>query len=133
MKTTFGILATAIFLATVNAGFSQSTIQFSAASYTVAESAGSVALTVERLNDTGTAVSVAFATMDGTATNGLKYCATNGTLTFAAGETNKSIVVPILNNGFVESTKYFRVILSDPVGGAVLGGADERHREHHGQ
>ena len=98
-----------------------STIQFSLASYSVAEWAGTVSLTVQRLGDTNTEVSVDYATADGTATNGLKYTATNGTLTFAVGETNKTVVVPILNEGFVEGTKYFRVILSNPTGGAVLG------------
>ena len=97
-----------------------STIQFSASSYTVAESAGTVTLTVQRTSDTNTPVSVDYATADGTATNGLKYTATNGTLAFGAGETNQTIVVPILNDGFVEGTKTFQVILSNPTN-AVLG------------
>ena len=66
-------------------------------------------------------VSVDYATVDGTASAGLKYAATNGTLTFAAGETDKTLVVPILNEGLVEGTEYFQVILSNPTGGAVLG------------
>ncbi len=97
------------------------TLQFAASSCTVAENAGSVTLVVQRLNDATTAVRVDFATVDGTATSGLKYTATNGTLAFAAGETNKVIVVPILNEGLVEGTKTFRVGLSNPSGGAVLG------------
>ena len=72
------------------------------------------------MNDTNTAVSVDYATADGTATNGLKYTAVAGTLAFGAGETNQTIVVPILNDGFVEGTKTFRVILSNPTN-AVLG------------
>jgi len=59
--------------------------------------AGTVTLTVQRTNDLSSEVSVDYATADGTATNGLKYTATNGTLAFAPGETNKTIVVPILN------------------------------------
>ena len=104
----------------LSTGFGQSTLQFSATTYTVAESAGAVTLTVQRVNDTNTAVSVDYATADGTATNGLKYTAIAGTLAFGAGETNQTIVVPILNNGFVEGTKTFRVILSNPTN-AVLG------------
>jgi hypothetical protein len=61
------------------------TLQFALSGYTVAESAGEVILRVQRLNDTKGAVTVDYATVDGTATNGLKYPATNGTLTFAAG------------------------------------------------
>ncbi|MBI4324261.1 MAG: hypothetical protein HY674_03265 [Chloroflexi bacterium] len=121
MKTKRNLLATAMLLTAVNAGFGQSTLQFTATGYTVAESAGSVTLTVERLNDTGTAVSVDFATVDGTATHGFTYVLTNGTLAFATSETNQTIVVPILNNGLVEGTKTFRVILTNATGGAVLG------------
>jgi len=66
-------------------------------------------------------VTVEYATADGTATNGLKYTATNATLAFAAGQTTQPIVVPILSEGFVEGTRYFRVSLSNPTGGAVLG------------
>ncbi len=98
-----------------------STIQFSAGNYPVAEDAGAVVLTVVRTNDVDTLVTVDYACADGTATNGLKYTAVSGTLTFAAGETNKNIVVPILNEAFVEGTKYFQVTLSNPTGGAVLG------------
>lgn len=50
----------------------------------------------------------------------MKYISTNGTLAFAAGETNKTIVVPILNGGLVEGTKTFTVTLSNPTN-AVLG------------
>jgi dienelactone hydrolase len=110
-------------LAAFNAAFAQPTIQFSATIYGVAENAGTVSLTVQRTNDTHTEVSVDYATADGTATNGLKYTATNGTLAFAVGETNQAIVVPILNEGFVEGLKTFTVTLSNPTGGAVLGAA----------
>ena len=96
------------------------TFQFTASSYTVSEAAGAVSLTVQRLRYTNAAVTVDYATADGSAINGLKYTATNGTLAFAAGETNKTLVVPILNEGFVEGTRYFHVLLSNPTGGAVL-------------
>jgi len=99
---------------------STSTLQFGASGYTVAESAGAVTLTVQRLNDTNTVVSVDYATTDGTATNALKYTAVSGTLAFAAGETNQTIAVPILNEGLVEDTKTFQVILSNPTN-ALLG------------
>ncbi|MCX6632917.1 MAG: hypothetical protein NTW28_35415, partial [Candidatus Solibacter sp.] len=97
-------------LTTIGTGLGQPTIQFSAATYTVAENAGSVSLPVWRLNDTNGVVTVDYATADLTATNGLKYTAVSGTLAFAAGE----------NEGFVEGPKYFRVVLSDPTN-AVLG------------
>ena len=96
-------------------------LQFNMSSYSVAESAGSVTLIVQRTDWLDLSVSVDYTTADGSATNGLKYSAVAGTLAFGAGETNKTIVVPILNDGFVESPKSFHVVLSNPTGGAVLG------------
>lgn len=120
MKTKLITLATGFFLIALSTGFAQSTLQFAATSYTVAESTGALALTVQRVNNTNTVVSVDYATADGTATKGLKYTAVSGTLAFAADETNQTIVVPILNDGFVEGTKNFKVVLSNPTN-AVLG------------
>ena len=88
-----------------------STIEFTAASYDFAESVGFAPVTVQRLTDPSTTASVDYATADGTATNGLKYTAVSGTLAFGAGETNKTILVPILNNGLVDGTKTFQVLL----------------------
>jgi poly(3-hydroxybutyrate) depolymerase len=115
-------LVLAFMIVLVAAAFAQaaSTVQFAASSYTVAESAGTVSLAVQRSNDTDTEVSVDYATADGSATNGLKYISTSGSLVFAAGETNQTIVVPILNEGLVEGTRTFAVTLSDPTN-AVLG------------
>jgi poly(3-hydroxybutyrate) depolymerase len=99
----------------------QATLQFGATSYTVAESAGAVTLTVQRTGDTTTAVTVDYATVDGTATNGIKYSSVSGTLRYDAGDTNQVIMVPILDNGIVDGTKSFHVLLSNPTGGATLG------------
>jgi len=101
-------------LAFTNIGFGQSTIQFSASFYSVAENAGTATLSVWRLSDTNTAVSVGSATADRTATAGLDYAATNGILTFLAGETNQTIVERILNDGLVDPYESFTVMLSNP-------------------
>ena len=121
MKPTPLLLTCLIGLAVSRVGLAQPIVQFSASSYTVAESAGAVTLTVQRTGDTNTTVGVDYATADGTATNGFKYTEALGTLTFGNGVTSQTILVPILNNGLVDGTKNFRVILSNPNGGAVLG------------
>jgi poly(3-hydroxybutyrate) depolymerase len=121
MKSQLNFLAAGMFLAALGTAFAQPTLQFSASSYTVVESAGSVSLIVQRSGATNPAVTVDFATVDGTATNGLKYLAVSGMLAFGSGETNQTIVVPLLNDGLVQGTKNFRLILSNPTGGAVLG------------
>jgi len=120
MTSKLRLLAAGAFLAAGTAGFGQPTLQFSTATYTVAESAGAVTLTVRRLNDPNVAVTVDYATANGTATAGLDYPATNGTLTFATGQTNLTFTVPILNDGLVEPSESYTVILSNPTGGAVL-------------
>src|SRR5688572_29769693 len=102
-------------------GFGQAIIQFVAGSYTVAESAGAVTLTLQRTGDTSTVAGVDYATADGIATNGLKYTAVSGTLAFGVSETHKTIVVPILNNGLIDGIKTFRVLLSNPTASALLG------------
>lgn len=120
MKTTLNLLAAGMFLGALGIGFGQSTLQFTASTYTVAERSGAVTLAVQRAGDTNTPASVDYATTDGTATNGLKYTAVGGTLAFGAGEINQTILVEILNDGFVGGTKTFQVVLSDPTN-AVLG------------
>ncbi len=99
-----------------------STIQFGAASYSVAEDAGTVVLNVQRLGDANTVVSVDYASTNGTATAGLKYTAVSGTLTFEAGQTNLDITVPILNDSEIGSIETFQILLSNPSVGAILGG-----------
>ncbi|MBI3414274.1 MAG: hypothetical protein HY043_02965 [Verrucomicrobia bacterium] len=121
MKPTPLLLTCLIGLAVPRFGLAQPTIQFTTTSYTVTENAGQATLTVQRTVDLTTLVSVDFATADGTATNEFKYTAVSGTLSFGAGETNKVIAVPILNDGLVGGAKNFRVSLSNPTGGAVLG------------
>ena len=59
-------------------------------------------------------ITVDYATADGTATAGEDYTATNNTLTFAAGETEKKITVEILGDTDVEENETFVVNLSNP-------------------
>jgi len=72
MNTKSVLLAAAFLSATAYTGRAQPTIQFGATSYTFAESASFATITVQRLSDLTTTVSVDYATTDGTATNGLK-------------------------------------------------------------
>ena len=69
----------------------------------------------------GTIVTVHFSTTNGSAGN-LDYIATNGVLTFAPGETNHIISVPVLGDTLSESNETFSVRLSAPAN-AVLGDA----------
>ncbi|NEQ23451.1 MAG: hypothetical protein F6K28_30715, partial [Microcoleus sp. SIO2G3] len=58
-------------------------------------------------------VSVNYATANGTATAGSDYTATSNTLSFAPGETSKTISVPIVGNTFAEGSESFTLNLSN--------------------
>ena len=61
-------------------------------------------------------VSVDYATADGTAKAGEDYEAISGTLTFAAGETEKTLQVPILDDAIDEGNEKFEMRLSNESG-----------------
>src|SRR5262249_13108705 len=60
-------------------------------------------------------VSVDFTTADGSAVAGADYIAASGTVTFAPGETNKSITVLVNGDLVDETNETFFVNLSNPV------------------
>ncbi len=66
-------------------------------------------------------VTVAYATSNGTATAGSDYTSTSGTLTFAVGETSKTINVPVLGDGLIEPNETYTLALSAPTGEAAIG------------
>ena len=62
-----------------------------------------------------------YATEDGTAAAGADYTATSGTLTFAAGETAKTVSVPVLDDAIDEGKETMRLLLSNPKGAYLRG------------
>ena len=67
-------------------------------------------------------VSVDYATADGSATAGEDYTATSGTLTFAAGETTKTVSVPLLDDVVNDGGETFTLTLSNPSGAWIEDG-----------
>jgi hypothetical protein len=104
------------FVSSMEAG----TFGFSSAAYDVWENQSSVALTVTRSAPSDCAVSVGYATSDGTATAGTHYTSAGGTLTFAAGQTSKTITVPVTPNSTGGTDKSFTVTLTAPDGITVI-------------
>ena len=96
-------------------------LHFYVPNFSVNEDAGAVEIKVARGDDGENRLSVDYATADGTAKAGEDYTATSGTMTFEPGEVVKSFAVPILNDALPEPAKSFRVTLSNPTGGGVLG------------
>ena len=68
------------------------------------------------------AVTVEYATADGTATAGSDYTATSGTLTFAAGETQKTVSVPVLDDDTDEGSETLTLRLSNAQGANIADG-----------
>ena len=100
------------------------TLEFSSEAYNVNEGAGTVTLTVLKTGDAPGPISVHYATENRAepsfATAGRDYTATSGDLTFAPNETSKQFTVPIVEDTTFENTEVFRVILSNPTGGAAV-------------
>ena len=65
------------------------------------------------------AVSINYATFDGTAMAGTDYTPLAGTLIFAAGETVKTVAVPVLDDAHDDDGETFTLTLSNPLGSHV--------------
>ena len=99
-------------------------ISMSLTSVSVSESATTLNITATRTVASVGAVSVSFATANGTASAGTDYTAASGTLNWASGETGaKTIAITILDDAIEEVDESFTVTLSNPTGGATLGAA----------
>jgi hypothetical protein len=87
-------------------------VQFSVASLKVLEDVGAAPITVVRSGGSKGAQSVNYSTANGTATAGADYTSVSGTLTFAEGETTKTISVPITNDGVSEPDETLTLTLA---------------------
>jgi YD repeat-containing protein len=93
------------------------TLQLSSSAYSVAESGGSVSITVTRSGGSFGALTVAYGTSNQSAVSGSDYTAVSGQLSWADGDAaSKSFAVPITDDGSVETDETFGVSLSTVVG-----------------
>ncbi len=105
-------------------------VQFNSANYIVSESAGRATLTLTRIGNTTPPATVEYATSNAAAgncnvNNGVAsavcdYSSSFGKVSFAPGETVKTISVPLVDDAYAEGNEAFTVTLSNPAGG-VLG------------
>ena len=68
-------------------------------------------------------VTVGYATADGTATSPSDYTAASGSLTFAAGETSKTVSVATIDDTLHEPTETFTLGLTNPTNAEIQSGA----------
>ena len=59
--------------------------------------------------------------MAGSATAGVDYTPTSGTVTFGANQTSNTFTIPIVNDKLAEGPETVLLQLSNPTGGAILG------------
>jgi hypothetical protein len=103
------------------------TLQFSTATGSIGEAAGTATLTVTRTGSTAGAATVDYLTASGTATGGascgagIDFVNASGTLSFATGDASKTFPVTICNDALIEGGEAFTATLSNPTGGAGLG------------
>ncbi len=116
-------LGTSNLVITINTNDS-AILSWSAASTTIAEDGGTLTLTVNRSGTTFNAVTVDFTSTNVTAVDGSDYTGTNGTLSFAAGETSKTITVDLTEDDLQEGNETFRLVLSGPVDATIGTGTN---------
>ena len=107
-------------LTIVDNDFDAGTIAFTESVFTVDEDVLEATLTLIRTNGSVGAVSVNYRTLAGTAADGFDYIGKQGTLSFASGQTNRTINISILNDVEVEFDESLFIVLTNATGGAVL-------------
>jgi hypothetical protein len=98
----------------------QTRVHFEFDQYIAAEDCGGLSVAVVRSGDTTGALTVDFATSDGTANQKGDYGNTLGTLSFNPGETSKTVNLLITEDAFVEGDETFNVNLFNLSGPATL-------------
>ncbi|MGD0273341.1 MAG: S8 family serine peptidase [Gaiellaceae bacterium] len=97
------------------------TIAFSQPRYKVAEARRTAVITVRRSGNLSVGASADFATVGGTARGGTDFGIVWRAISFAPGESSKTISIPIRKHATAEPARSFSLRLSNPSPGAVLG------------
>lgn len=121
-QTNSALLSVSAVLTILDNDFAAGKLSFNPSSYTVNEADGTATLTVVRTGGNVGALTVDYATSDGTATGGaaagvgVDYQITSGTLSWNDGDTtSRTITIPIYQDGETETTfQNFNVTLSNP-------------------
>jgi hypothetical protein len=86
---------------------------FSSATFSGIKTDASIPVTVNRMGGSTGAISVNYATADGSAVAGTDYVATNGSLNWTTGDAAPKIIsVPLINNPIIAAPKNFTIALT---------------------
>ncbi len=96
------------------------TLGLETSTYQIDEKSKTAKVTVLRKDGSDGTVSIDYRTVDASAKAGSDYTAVSGRLTFASGETSKSIIIPILNDALSEGSETFNLTIDNPIGNATL-------------
>jgi len=97
-------------------------LQFSSANFSVNENGTAITpVVITRSGGSTAAVTVTVTPSNGSATAPGDYNNTPITISFASSQTNKTVIVPIVNDSETEGNETINLTLSNPTGGAALG------------
>lgn len=96
-------------------------VTFDSAFYTRSESDGSVTVTVRREGGSSGAVSVNWATVDGSAVSPDDFVGASGLLQFQNNQAVASFTIQLTDDSVQESNEQFTIVLSNPTNNATLG------------
>ena len=96
-------------------------IYFSSPVYNVAENGNNAIVTLYRTGGSNGLVTVDVSTTNGSATAGTDFTSINFPVQLGHGETNRTVLIPILNDSNREGAENFIVRLSNPRDGAEIG------------
>ena len=92
-------------------------LTLSAGTYSVAQNAGAVTITVNRTGGSTGAAAVSYTTTNSTATNGTNFTTEQGQLKWATGDSSpKTVRIPISNAKPFAGTKAFGFYIAHPQG-----------------
>lgn len=77
--------------------------------------------TIDLSQPSGSSITLAYATADGSAQAGSDYTATSGNVTFAPGQTSATVSVPVSGDGSIEPSEFFHLNVT-PTGDIADGG-----------
>jgi len=100
---------------------SRGQLAFSTPVYSVNGNGGPGYVTVVRMGGSAESISVNFSTLAGSATAGIDFYPTNGTLLFGPGEVSKTFTVPIFDNAYTNPPRTVTLVLSNATFAGTLG------------
>ncbi|HEV7474865.1 MAG TPA: Calx-beta domain-containing protein [Pyrinomonadaceae bacterium] len=100
-------------------------LKFDGPTYTTFEFVESHTLRVARTGNTNEATTVEYESTDGTALQSSDYIITSGTLSFAPGQTSKTLSILLTDDEFTEAPETLKISLHDVTGNAIIQGTGE--------